>query len=223
MGTIVFDFDSTLIPHESLELALARSPGVGADELDAIEAITRRGMEGELDFRSSLEARLEIARPTSDGLSALGIELAGGLTDGAAALVHDLIDAGHDVWIVSGAFRETLLPVGRALGIADARVQGVRALWDDDGAYAGLAPDNAFSSSKVEGVRQLAPDWSAPSIGVGDGATDLALFRAGLVTHFIGYVQHTERKAVTTASVPLAGNMDELRILIGELLDNLPT
>ena len=103
MATVVFDFDSTLIPSESLELALARTQGVDADAAAEIERITALGMEGEIGFAESLARRLEIARPRRHTLQELGRELAGSLTVGASDLVASLCTAGHEVWIVSGA------------------------------------------------------------------------------------------------------------------------
>lgn len=217
MPAVIFDFDSTLIPGESLELALARAPGVGADELRRIEAITRRGMEGEIGFAESLEARLGIARPTRESLNELGTELARGLTGGAADLVDRLHAAEMEVWIVSGAFRDVLLPPGRALGIPDDRIHGVRARWDDGGAFVGLVPEDGFSCSKVVGARWLRPGWSRPAVGVGDGATDYALFAAGLVDAFVPYTEHARRQSVLAHGLPAAADMTEL----GKLLETL--
>ena len=155
MGTVVFDFDSTLIPEESLESALEAAIGGDAAAQAEIERLTRAGMEGEIGFADSLRQRLAIAQPTRPGLIALGEELTTRLTDGASVLVADLHAAGHAVWIVSGAFREVLLPPGRALGIAEARIQGVRPQWDVDGRFVALDPEDGFTRSKVEGDSTL--------------------------------------------------------------------
>ncbi len=218
MATVVLDFDSTLIPFESLELALARAPAMDAASLDEIATITLRGMEGEIGFRASLEARLAIARPTRSDLVELGVELAGRMTKGASELVAGLHAAGHEVWIVSGAFREVLLPPGRALGIAEDRIQGVTARWDAGGTFDGLLPEDGFGTSKVEGVRGLGVSWSRPAVGVGDGATDHALLEAGLVDTFVAYVEHARRRAVLAKGVPAVESMEALGSLLEDLL-----
>lgn len=218
MGTVVFDFDSTLAPCESLEVALARAPGVDAAALRRIETITRRGMEGALPFADSLAQRLAIARPTRQGLESLGEELARDLTAGAHGVVAWLTTAGHGVWIVSGGFREALLPSARALGIPHERVCGVRARWDAAGRFAGLVEDG-FHTSKVAGVRALGAAWPRPAVGVGDGATDLALREAGLVDVFVAYCGHVRRAAVAEApGVRVAHDMPELRAILEEVL-----
>lgn len=216
MGTVVFDFDSTLVPEESLETALAQAVGDDADAMKRIEEITRAGMEGEMDFAESLAARLAIAQPTRSALEALGQALCGRLTRGAAGLVASLQAQGHAVWIVSGAFREVLLPPGRALGIPDDQIQGVRARWHPDGRFAGLDPKDGFARSKVHGVRNLTREWPRPAVGVGDGMTDHALRAEGLVDAFVPYLEHVRRAAVVALGLPSATDMKELERCLAE-------
>lgn len=218
MGTVVFDFDSTLIPEESLETALAALIAGNPAAQAEIERITKAGMEGEIGFGASLEARLAIAQPTRDGLVTLGDELCGRLTTGAASLVADLRAQGHAVWIVSGAFREVLLPPARFLGVPDAHVQGVRPQWDASGRFAGLDPDDGFARSKVAGIQQLAPDWPRPAVGVGDGMTDHALWVEGQVDAFVPYVEHAQRAAVLALGLAGASDMKELARCLAEQL-----
>ncbi len=216
MATIVFDFDSTLIAEESLELVLARVPGMDTARLERIAAITRDGMEGRLPFRDSLEQRVAIAAPKRVDVVAVGRELRAALTDGASALLDDLLAAGHAVEIVSGGFAELIEACFPRL--ADGHVHAVRPLWGDDGAFVGLDDADPFATSKVAGVAALGPAWARPIIGVGDGATDLALFDAGLVDHFVAYVEHARRETVVARGVPTVGNIAELRATLATLL-----
>ncbi len=219
MGTVVFDFDSTLVPCESLAEALARAPGVDAAARREIDEITRAGMEGAISFHESLTARLALARPTRAAVTALGAELAGRLSRGARELVADLHARGHEVWIVSGAFVETLLPAARALRVPETRVIGLRAQWAPGGAFEGLAPDDPSAHAKEDAVRGVAARWPRPVVGVGDGATDLALRDAGFVEHFVAYCEHARRPPVVDArGVHVAADMDEAARILGRLL-----
>jgi phosphoserine phosphatase len=220
VATVVFDFDSTLIPVESLEEVLRASVS-RPEVLREIEEITRRGMEGELDFRASLEARLAIAAPTLDAVRATGRSLAAGLTGGARDCVESLLGEGHHVRIVSGGFRDVILPTAEGLGLTPEHVHAVSARWAPDGAFAGLVEDG-FADSKVAGARDLCVTWPRPVIAVGDGATDLALRTAGIADHFVAFTAHVRRRFLNEADVPEAGSMDELRALLTELLDRPP-
>ena len=214
MGTAVFDFDSTLIPGESLEMALAEALADDPQAQARVEALTQAGMEGRLPFEESLRRRLALARPTRPALERLGQRLTREGTSGAKALVQALTAAGHAVWIVSGAFRDVLLPTARALGVPEEHVHGVRALWRSDGAFDDLDPADSFVRSKVEGVRALNPAWARPAVGIGDGMTDHALWAAGLVDAFVPYVEHTRRDAVMALGLPSAATMEELALCL---------
>ena len=217
MGSVIFDFDSTLILCESLEALAEEALGPASARLAEIERITAAGMDGGLSFEDSLRRRLKIVTPTRDGVGDLGVTLAGIVTHRAAHLVASLQEAGHEVWIVSGGFQEILLIVGRSLGVPDERIQGVRCRWGPDGRFLDLDARNGFVESKVEGVRRLGVAFPAPSVGVGDGATDLALRQAGLVEHFVAYTEHARRPAVVEQADFEAANMEAL----GEILRNL--
>ena len=217
MATVIFDFDSVLVPCESLEVVLARSEGLSAEQFAEIEAITVEGMEGRIPFGESLKQRLAIAQPDIGTLMAFGWKLADEPTTGARDLVQKLTADGHEVWIVSGGFQEILVEVGGRLGIPPERIHGVRAHWDDEGDFAGLDEESAFCRSKVEGLTQVAADYPRPAIGVGDGATDLALKEAGLVDHFVAYTEHARREPVVAGADAEADSM----LALGEVLATL--
>jgi hypothetical protein len=67
-------------------------------------------------------------------------------------------------------------------------------------------------------VAEVARTWARPRVGVGDGATDLALWRAGAVDHFVAFTQHARRAALFVPGVREARNVGELRHILGGLL-----
>jgi phosphoserine phosphatase len=218
MAAVFFDFDSTLVPCESLEVLCARCATLDAAQQAALEAITRAGMEGTLPFEASLRQRLEIVAPRLPETLALAADLASNLSAGAAALVERLRAAGHEVWIVSGGFLEILLAAGRALGLPDEAVHGVACRWAEDGSLEDLDPTNGFLVSKVEGLRRLAHLPAGPRIGIGDGATDLALRDAGYVDTFVAYTEHAHRPVVADRADFEAASMADLERILGTLL-----
>lgn len=217
-GTVVFDFDSTLIVSESLELlvepALERDKGLKAE----FEAITRQGMEGNLGFGASLSARLELAKPTREDIQAFVDRLDALWTPGMPDLVADLRWRGVDVWLVSGALQDCLRPAAARLGVPSDRVRGVPTLWDETGALVGPDRRSPFSSSKVEGVRASGLGWDAPSVVVGDGATDRALVEAGLAGHFVAFIGNVAREPVTRGVPHVASNAEGLRDILDDLV-----
>ena len=63
-GTLLIDFDSTLIACESLEVILASQIGDDETTMNQIRRITTLGMAGTLSFGDSLTKRLQLATPT---------------------------------------------------------------------------------------------------------------------------------------------------------------
>ena len=218
MGSVLFDFDSTLVPCESLEALCKALLTSEPERLRELERITDAGMDGSMSFEDSLRKRLEIARPTRAATLEMGRRLAAAPTPGIPRLVADLHEAGHEVWIVSGGFREILLAMGTALGIPPKRVHGVVCRWAADGSLEDLDPENGFVTSKVEGLRRLGAALPRPSVGVGDGATDLALRDAGFVEHFVAYSEHARRPTVVARADFEAANMKALTRILGTLL-----
>jgi len=218
VGSIIFDFDSTLVPCETLEELCKEALADDPEGRRELERITAAGMDGSMSFEQSLRSRLAIARPARAAVIALGRRLALAPTAGARELVGDLQAAGHQVWIVSGGFRDLLLEVGDALSIPPTRVHGVACHWAADGSLVDVDPANGFVASKARGLTHLGAVLESPAVGVGDGATDLALREAGFVRQFVAYTEHARRPGVVAAADFEAATMGALREILGTLL-----
>jgi phosphoserine phosphatase len=216
--TVVFDFDSTLVACESLEEILRPRLAGRPDLVRQIRAVTDAGMAGTIPFAESLRRRLAIAQPTRADVRRFAASAHRRLTPGMAPLVEELRRRRVGVSIVSGALREATLPLARRLGIPPRRVHGVRARWGRDRRFLGLVAGDPFAVAKWKGAARIAPTWSRPRIGVGDGATDLELFRRGAVDHFVAFTQHARRKAILVPGVPEARDVARLRRILEDLL-----
>jgi len=216
--TVVLDFDSTLVACESLEAILAPRLA-GRPELAArVAAITDAGMAGALPFRESLRQRLAVAAPTLAEVRAFAEGAHARLTPGMEELVSALHRRGVEVWIVSGAFREAMLPLAARLDVPEERVLGTRMRWTGAGELLGPDPSDPFGMSKVDGVRALDPPWPRPRVGAGDGMSDHALAEAGLVDHFLAFTGVVRRPAVVATGAPEARDARALLRLIEERL-----
>ncbi len=217
-GTVVFDFDSTLIVSESLEELVGPRLRSDPELRRRFEAITDRGMSGELSFADSVRERIRLARPTQADVRGVVDRLPELWTRGMPELVRDLQWRGVDVWVVSGALLDCLLPAAEALGVPSHRVCGVRGVWEDDGTLAGPSEQDPFSRSKVEGVRSAGLGWTRPSVMVGDGATDRALAEAGLVDAFVAFTGNVTRDSVVQGAAHVAESAEELRTTLDGLV-----
>jgi len=203
VGTLILDFDSTLITRESLEELLARArPDLAAE----FREITAAGMDGRISFRESMERRLALARPTRAEVEALGREAVGWITEGMAGLIGEQRD---HVWLVSGGLTEALLPVAARLRIPEARILATHARWSSSGEL--LEVD---ARDKPEQIRGHLSAMARPRVLVGDGMTDYEPFREGLVDRFIAFTANVRRASVVATGAPEAASVDALRHLL---------
>ncbi len=222
MGTVVFDFDSTLIKHESLERLLLGKLALQPDLQQKVRAITEEGLRGQIPFQISLSKRLLLAAPSKEDVLHAGTNALDAVTSGMKELINALQTGGVDVWLVSGGIRESLLPVGKFLGIPTAHILGVSLLWNEGGAFKGIDPNDPLSRSKVEGLREKALTWQRPRIAVGDAMSDYKLFEEGVVDHFILYTEHYQCPELLKTGIDKAANTAQLKnILEKELICSL--
>ncbi len=177
---LVADFESTIIENEMLE-ELADFLGMRAH----VAEITRRAMNGEIDFLAALNERVALLR----GLPESVLDEAASrirLMPGAAALIATLRRAGVHTALVSGGFTVFAEPVARSLGFD--RVVANR-LDVADGKLTGtLMPPIVAGATKRETLLSLAAELGLgieETMAVGDGANDLPMLReAGLGVAF---------------------------------------
>lgn len=217
--SIAFDADSTLSAIEGIdELAGALRP--------EIEELTRRAMRGEVALEAVYGLRLARIRPSRAAVEALGARYVERAVPGARELVRALRFLDKRVVIVSGGLRPALVPLARALGLAEGDLHAVDLHFDARGGYAGFDETSplARSGGKREMVEQLlAEPGAAPLALVGDGITDLEA--AGAAARFVAFggvvrrAEVFERAAVRcerpdlAALVPLLLSEREMSIL----------
>ncbi len=169
---LVADLESTTIENEMLN-ELAAAQGL----LSQVSEITRRAMNGEIDFASALKARLELLK----GLPLAALEKAAGgirLMPGARALVATMRRDGAPTALVSGGFTFFAEKVAKELGFD--RVVANR-LEIRDGRVAGVLEPIVAAAEKRQALLSLAAEHRIPlsaTLALGDGANDLLMLEA---------------------------------------------
>lgn len=218
MGTVIFDFDSTLITCESLEAILEPKLKAQPQLPKQLAQITDLGMEGKLSFQESLRRRLELAAPTRNEVTAFGEKAISFLTPGMADIVSDLLENKISVHILSGGLVEAIRPVALKLGLPASHIHAVSLKWDETGNFLDIDPEDLFSISKVSGAKPLAPTWKAPRVAIGDGMTDYHLLKYNLVDHFLAFTENVRREPVVNTRCPEATSVVDLKNLLENLL-----
>lgn len=173
---VVMDADSTLVAGEVID-ELARRAGV----VDKVAAITRRAMEGELDFAAALAERVALlAGLTHADLRAVIDSMV--LTPGAADTIAVLKALGFKVGVISGGFTFFTEHLRQTLGL-DYAFGNVLEM-EGDRLTGRVVPPVIDAQGKAERVRQIARELGVPLsqvVTVGDGANDIPMLAiAGL-------------------------------------------
>ena len=179
-GLLVADMDSTIVTTETLD-EISDYAGLKAE----IAAITRRSMNGELDFAEALRLRVGMLK----GLSVEALEKTWArtvLTPGARELVATMRAHNAMTALVSGGFTYFTARVAALVGFD---VHRANTLLDDGSVLTGEVGEPILDrDAKVATLRELAAARKlklAATLAVGDGANDLAMLReAGLGVAF---------------------------------------
>ena len=212
-ATFVFDFDSTLVGFETLEaladLALADTPG--ADAVRArIADLTDQAMSGALPFGEALRQRLALLPLTRAHVDALAAKAVSALTPSVRRNLRFFRENAGQVVIISGGFREVILPVAEELGVSPDRVLANDLTYDADGRVTGVDDANPLShaNGKPPSIRALG--LTAPVVMVGDGWNDAEVKLAGAADRFYAFTEIARRAPVVEVADAEAASLDEL-------------
>jgi phosphoserine phosphatase len=200
---LIADMDSTIVTGETLD-ELAEFAGLG----EPIAAITRRSMNGEIDFASALRERVAMLKGLE--LSALDRTWEGvRLTEGATELVRTMRANGAVTALVSGGFTWF---TGRVAALAGFTHHRANVLLDDGARLTGeVSAPILDRDAKLATLRELCASAGIgldAALAVGDGANDLAMLQAA----GLGVAFHA--KPVVARAVAAQVNHTGLRALL---------
>lgn len=165
------DVDSTLIQDEVIEL-LADFAGVREE----VAAVTEAAMRGELDFETSLRARVKKLAGLDASVITKTYENIR-LSSGAKELIAAVHAAGGRVGAVSGGFIQVLEPLAKLLNLDYFRANELEIV---EGKLTGEVIGKIIDrTAKAEALLEWSKDfgeseqWTA---AIGDGANDLDMF-----------------------------------------------
>jgi phosphoserine phosphatase len=204
---IAFDMDSTLIQTEVID-ELAAAAGVG----DEVAAITEAAMNGELDFRASLEKRVSLLEGLDEGaLEEIANRLP--ISPGAERLVSTLKSLGYRTAILSGGFTFFGERLKERLGIDFIHANELEI---EGGVLTGrVVGEIVDGQRKADLLRELAKREGIQleqTIAVGDGANDLPMLDAA----GLGIAFHAKPKVRASAKQVISNlGLDGILYLVG--------
>jgi phosphoserine phosphatase len=214
-GLLIADMDSTIVTSETLD-EMAAYAGLK----DEIASITKRSMNGELDFSEALRERVAMLK----GLKLDALEKTWErtkLTPGARELVATMRAHNATTALVSGGFTYFTSRVAAQIGFD---LHRANTLLDDGSALTGEVGEPILDrDAKLATLQELAEARKlklSATLAVGDGANDLAMLReAGL-----GVAFHAKPVVAAEARAQVRhGNLRALLFAQGYRLDEIRT
>lgn len=208
----IIDFDSTIIQTEGLEelaaVALKNNP-LKTEILEKIKNITNLGMEGKIGFTQSLKKRLTLLKANKSHLKLSGKSLKRKISPSILRNKKFLKLNKDKIYIITGGFREMVLPVTKQLGIPDSHILANTFKFDKKGNIIGFDIKNPLSKNngKVIAVKNL--KLNGEVVVIGDGFTDLQIKQLGAAKQFIAFTENVNREVVIKNADQVVGSFDE--------------
>ncbi len=193
------DLESTVIENEMLD-EMAELIG----ERDRVAAITRRAMNGEIDFTAALRERVALFKNLPETILATAASRIR-VTPGAASLVKTMTAHGAKTVLISGGFGVFTRPMRERLGFTR---DYANELVIENGHLTGAVREPVFDgAAKRAALLSAAVEFGvtlAETLAVGDGANDIAMLRAagiGIAYHAKPHVQAQIRVRIDHADL----------------------
>ncbi len=211
----IIDFDSTFTRIEALdllaEIVLSGTHPKKRDKiLQQIQDITNLGMDGSLDFRSSLTQRLALLHVHKEDIEELAERLKQQISPSFLRNQKHLNALRETVYVVSNGFSDFINPVIVEYGLIAENVFANEFLYDEEGFVTGFNPDIPLSRSggKSQVIKEL--NLKGDVYVIGDGANDLEIRKAGFANKFYLFTENVEREKVKKEADHIAPSFDEI-------------
>ena len=219
---IVFDFDSTFVKVESLDLLaeIKASSNTDFSEIkEKISEITHLAMQGKMSFSEALTERVKLLEGTKEDLILLVKELKSLVSDSILRNKSFIKNNADSIYIVSGGFKEFIVPIVKEFGIVENHVFANTFTFDFDGKIIGVDPKNALASDrgKVAVFQELA--FKDKVYLLGDGYTDYEVREALYCDCFVAFGENIERPEVIKKADMVVKSFEEF---LSEINVNVP-
>src|ERR1700743_1618003 len=209
----IIDFDSTFTQVEALDerarISLKNHPD-REKIYQQIEDLTNASMEGRLSFTQSLEARVKLLQANREHLKQLITHLKKKVSTSFSRNTIFFKNHQDEVLIVSGGFKEFIIPVVTEYHIKKENIYANTFEFDDEGNIIGYDHSNPLSQEggKVKLLKELKLEGDI--YGIGDGYSDFQLKESGLIKKFFAFTENIERKSVAERADHITPSFDAL-------------
>ena len=208
---LIFDFDSTIIKIETIDLissiSLDQDPKKN-EILNKIHATTNHAMEGKISFDKALDMRIEIIKANKEHVEKAKKIIQKNITDSFIKNKEFLIQNSKRCYIVSGGFTEIIYPVAKKFNIDKSHVFGNDFIYNQSNNIIGINKKNVLSQNK--GKVNIVNNIKGNNIMIGDGYTDYEVKKYHSKNQFIQFTENVDRKNLNKYADLIADNFSKI-------------
>ena len=217
--SLFIDFDSTFIKVETIDelakLSLQNDPN-SDKKINLISDITNKAMSGDISFSEALEKRLEILSLNQNDIISITENISNLISDSFLINKKIIQSISDSIWILSGGFKEIIIPIVEQFGISSNHVLANSFIYDENQIVGCDKDNNLFKDKgKIKAISNL--NIKNDIIMIGDGFTDYEVYRDGPAKVFICYTENISRKSITEVADYQANNFNEIIKILNQL------
>src|SRR3954465_10028200 len=210
METFIFDFDSTFVQVEALDIlceVIHNNSVSGKEMLAEIQQLTNLGMEGKLSLKESLTKRIQLLQANRDHLEAVVDILK---TKVSFSIIRNRVffkQQAENIYVISNGFKEIIIPIVQEYGIKPEQVLANTFKYDHNGKIIGFDETDELceNQGKVRKIKSL--KLKGETIMIGDGYTDYETLQGGAVSKFYAFTENIKREVVISKADHLAPSL----------------
>lgn len=211
--TFIFDFDSTFIQVEALDVLceiIYENNSNGQHILSEIQRLTNLGMEGKLSLKESLTQRIELLQANRDHLGSVIEALRHKVSNSVIRNRSFFKQHADDIYIISNGFKEIIIPIVQEYGIKPEHVLANTFRFDHNGKIIGFDEKDELCENKGKVLKIKSLNLKGEVIMIGDGYTDYETLQGGAATKFYAFTENVSRAVVVEKADRLAPSLDEI-------------
>ncbi len=211
--TFIFDFDSTFIQVEALDVlceVIYEDSAAGKQILKEIQHLTNLGMEGKLSLKESLTKRIGLLQANRDHLGNVIEVLKNKVSDSVVRNRNFFKHYAGHIYIISNGFKEIIMPIVQEFGINPEFVLANTFKFDHDGKIIGFDETDELCENKGKVLKIKSLKLEGDVIMIGDGYTDYETMQAGVVSKFYAFTENVSRAIVIEKADRIAPSLDEI-------------
>jgi D-3-phosphoglycerate dehydrogenase / 2-oxoglutarate reductase len=212
----IIDFDSTFTKVEALDglakISLAND-AQQAEKAQRIVDITNQAMAGEMPFDEALTLRIKILEANKTHIEKLTEVLHHEVSESFKRNADAIKLYAKNIIIISGGFKEYIVPVVAQYGIAAENVYANTFEFDAQENICGIDKNNPLSKPKGKVLLLQELQLQGDVHVIGDGYTDFEIKQAGLAKAFYMFEENVSRTALAGKADYVVQSLDEFLYL----------